>query len=191
MESAKYDEVMRHVDRYAGYLTDDQVSGLKKITDDLGVDSTLLRGMLSMIALHYREHASYLLSYMTVGLELRLREDEQYLDHLKAFAPFRNLVTTQLDLIAMALYHGKLDTVETVISEIFGELTRLAHDRLINTMPAVNKDDAIFNTIESLQKCLNRLSDFITIADEYRTLKEMAIIQKLFATLENDVQNYV
>ncbi|MBL0741234.1 hypothetical protein [Chryseolinea lacunae] len=191
MESSDFDELMSLVDRYAGYLTDDPAEGLKRIVDELGVDSALLRGMLSIIALHHKEHAPYLLNYMTVGLELKHRDNPGYQEHLKSYAPFRNFVTSQLDLIGLALFHGKMTTVEGVIGEIVEELDKLAHDRLIRTTPVVNTDDAIFQGIESLQKSLNRLSDFITIANEHKTLKEMAVIQKLFDTLTADVQKYV
>lgn len=191
----EHEKILKLVEECAATLSPDKIEGIKKLEGQFKDDPLTLKSLLTLVALQFSEHSEFITSYLLVGVFLAGERERMTIEeHLKHYPSIRNIVISKLDLVNLLLHKRKYDASEEAIRYIIEVLGDLLHDMAIGRNAVPNMDarkGKIHDAINVLQKRLNRLSDFVVVANQDKILREMAELQSSMKNLETSVQEHI
>lgn len=189
------DKVFGLVDEWARRFEGNVLQGIAELNETYKDDRMTSKALLTLIALAYPEYAEPILGYLKVYFYVSENEKKKSGDEIP-FNLIKELTYTQLTTVSLLLERGETKQAGGHIDEMIEQLSDFKHSMEITTLKTeaqvINElSGNIEQSIKASKKHLDRLADFVIVANQDKILNEMIAFKRALATLEERVQNFI
>ncbi len=193
------DKVTHLVDEWAKRFETDIIAGINELNDSHKNNSRVVKSLLTVIALKYPQYETAIYSYLDVRSYLEEKggeEPDKSNENKNVAIVIGRLIRTKMCTVSLYLEFGEddkaLQTMEDAI-EIMLDFRHHMEVEPFNVKAQTPEGLAhdICSSIKATEKHLDRLADFVIIANQDKILKEMIAFKKTLAVFEERIQEFI
>ena len=193
------DKVTRLVDEWAQRFETDIITGIKELNEAYKNNGRIVKSLLTVIALKYPQYETAIYSYLDVRSYLEEKDGEEpdkSNENKNVAIVLGRLIRTKMCSVSLFLEFGEddkaLQTMEDAIQHMldFRHYMEVEPFNVKAQTPEGLAHD-ICTSIKAAEKHLDRLADFVIIANQDKILKEMVAFKKTMAVFEERIQEFI
>jgi hypothetical protein len=169
----------------------DPVKGLEEIAIEFKDDPLTHKAILGMIVMCFPKHSDIVLDYLRIHYIVEHNKKPRLEEHLKFFPALRRLILSQLENVNLLLEQKNYLKADETIGRIAEEIEELSHSVTFGKTEKKTSEEKIEIAIKGCTKNLDRLHDFVIVANQDKILKEMIALKKAMEELETEIQRYI
>jgi hypothetical protein len=187
------DKVVKLVDEWAMRFEGDVLEGIAQLNEAYKDDKMMSKALMDLIALQYPQFKDIITSYLKVHFYIAEDEKPESLDPVP-FNLVKELIYTQVTTITLLLQLGENKEAKERLEEIIEHLSDFVSS-MAGDFPGAEVQDElstnIHKSIKAVEKHLDRLSDFVIVANEDKLLSEIIAFKRALAVLEEQLQSFI
>lgn len=186
------DKVAKLVDEWAVRFEGNILEGIAQLNEAYRDDRMMSKALMSIIALQYPQFGDTITSYLKVHFYIVEKEKTESIDPIP-FNLVKELIYTQLTTIPLLLQLGENKEAKERIEEIIEHLSDFIYGMEVDFPSEAHEElsESIHKSLKASEKHLDRLADFIIVANQDKLLKEMIAFKKTLAVLEELLQDFI
>lgn len=186
------DKVAKLVDEWAVRFEGNVLEGIAQLNEAYRDDRMMSKALMSIIALQYPQFGDTITSYLKVHFYIVEKEKTESIDPIP-FNLVKELIYTQLTTIPLLLQLGENKEAKERIEEIIEHLSDFIYGMEVDFPSEAHEElsESIHKSLKASEKHLDRLADFIIVANQDKLLKEMIAFKKTLAVLEELLQDFI
>lgn len=170
----------------------DALEGISWLNEQFRDDPMTSKALLILISMRYPQYSEAISSYLQVYFYIR--EEKRDTDEVP-FNLIKQLVFSQLSTASLLFHHGNDVEARKAIQRSIIDLTDFLHRWDISSQSEAedntNLTDDIRTVIKASEKHLDRLCDFVIVANQDKILKEMVAFKITLDTLDERIRKFI
>lgn len=187
------DKVVKLVDEWAMRFEGNVLEGIAQLNEAYKDDKMMSKALMDIIALQYPQFKDIITSYLKVHFYIAKDEKTESLDPVP-FNLVKELIYTQVTTITLLLKLGENKEAKERLEEMIEHLSDFVYS-MDGDFPGTEVQDElstnIHKSIKAAEKHLDRLSDFVIVANEDKLLSEIIAFKRTLAVLEEQLQSFL
>ena len=187
------DKVVKLVDEWAMRFEGNVLEGIAQLNEAYKDDKMMSKALMDIIALQYPQFKFIITSYLKVHFYIAEGEKPESLDPIP-FNLVKELIYTQVTTITLLLQLGENKEAKERLEEVIEHLSDFAYSMEADFPGTEVQDElstSIHKSIKAAEKHLDRLSDFVIVANEDKLLNEIIAFKRTLAVLEEQLQSFI
>jgi hypothetical protein len=187
------DKVVKLVDEWAMRFDGNVLEGIAQLNEAYKDDKMMSKALMDLIALQYPQFKDIITSYLKVHFYIAEDEKPESLDPVP-FNLVKELIYTQVTTITLLLQLGENKEAKERIEETIEHLSDFVCDMEVDLLGNEAQEGLSVNirkSIKASERHLDRLADFVIVANEDKLLNEIIAFKKTLAVLEEQLQSFI